>query len=147
MPRFSKLKTLCLMEEVGLIPVFYNNDLDICINIVKACSHAGARLVEFTNRGDGAIEVFKELEKYTAAHFPEVSLGAGSIIDASTAALYVAYGANFIVGPTFDLNTALLCNKRSIPYSPGCATATEIIDAYSYGVDIVKIFGIITFRT
>lgn len=140
MSRFSKLQTLNLMEEVGLIPVFYNKDLDICMNIVQACSNAGARLVEFTNRGDGAIEVFKELEKYAAIHFPDVSLGAGSIIDASTAALYVAYGANFIVGPTFDLDTALLCNKRSIPYCPGCATATEIISAYSYGVDIVKIF-------
>ena len=140
MSRFSKLQTLSLMEEVGLIPVFYNKDLDVCLNIIKACSNAGAKLVEFTNRGDGAIEVFKELEKYTASNFPEVSLGAGSIIDASTAALYISYGANFIVGPTFDSNTALLCNKRAIPYSPGCATATEVINAYSFGVDIVKIF-------
>jgi len=138
--RFSKLQTLNLIEEVGLIPVFYNEVLDSCMNIVRACSNAGARLVEFTNRGDGAIEIFKELERYAADNFPEVSLGAGSIIDASTAALYISYGANFIVGPTFDLNTALLCNKRGIPYSPGCATATEIINAYSYGVDIVKIF-------
>jgi 2-dehydro-3-deoxyphosphogluconate aldolase/(4S)-4-hydroxy-2-oxoglutarate aldolase len=128
------------MEEIGLIPVFYNNDLDICTNIVKTCSNAGAKLVEFTNRGDGAIEVFKEIEKYTAANYPDVSLGAGSIIDASTAALYISYGANFIVGPAFDVNTALICNKRNIPYCPGCATATEIINAYSYGVDIVKIF-------
>jgi 2-dehydro-3-deoxyphosphogluconate aldolase/(4S)-4-hydroxy-2-oxoglutarate aldolase len=112
MSRFSKLQTLTLMEEVGLIPVFYNKDLDICMNIVNACSNAGAKLVEFTNRGDGAIDIFKELEKYTANNFPEISLGAGSIIDASTAALYISYGANFIVGPTFDSNTALLCNKK-----------------------------------
>lgn len=140
MSRFSKIQTLNLMEEIGLIPVFYNKDLDTCINIIKACSNAGARLAEFTNRGDGAVEVFKELEKFTRDNLPEVVLGAGSIIDASTAALYISYGANFIVGPTFDSNTALLCNKRAIPYSPGCATPTEVINAYSYGIDIVKIF-------
>jgi 2-dehydro-3-deoxyphosphogluconate aldolase / (4S)-4-hydroxy-2-oxoglutarate aldolase len=140
MSRFNRLKTLNSMIDIGIIPVFYTPDLDIAKEIISALHEGGAICIEMTNRGDGAIDVFKELEKFCREKYPEIILGAGSIIDGPTAAIYISYGANFIVGPVFDRETALLCNCRKIPYSPGCGSATEIHIAESYGVEICKMF-------
>jgi 2-dehydro-3-deoxyphosphogluconate aldolase/(4S)-4-hydroxy-2-oxoglutarate aldolase len=128
------------MEKVGLIPVFYHEDVETAKGIVDACADGGAVCVEMTNRGDGAIGVFKELEIFCKKNRPEVILGVGSIVDAPTAALYIAQGANFVVGPCLDEETAILCNKRKIPYSPGCGSVTEIHNAEALGVEICKIF-------
>ena len=140
MARFSRLKTLNTMIDIGVIPVFYTPDPGIAKEIVTSLYDGGALCVEMTNRGDGAIEVFKELEKFCISNFPQVILGAGSVVDAPTASMYISYGANFIVGPCFDKDTAILCNTRKIPYSPGCGSATEIHTAESYGVEICKVF-------
>ena len=140
MARFSRLETLTIMEEVGVVPIFYNSDIETAKDIVKACAEGGAICIEMTNRGDGAIEVFKELEIFCKKELPRVILGTGSIIDSPTAALYISYGSNFIVGPIIDKETAILCNKRKIPYSPGCGSATEIQKAHGLGVEICKLF-------
>lgn len=140
MARFSKLETINAIDRVGLIPVFYNADIETAKKIVKACAEGGAVCIEMTNRGDHAIEVFTALEKYCSESFPEVILGTGSIVDAPTAANYIGHGANFIVGPVLDRETAIMCNKRKIPYSPGCGSVTEIQSAHSMGVDYVKLF-------
>ena len=140
MARFTRLQTLSSMIDIGLIPVFYTPQIDTAKNIVSALFEGGATCIEMTNRGDGAIEVFKELEKFCLEEYPNAILGIGSIVDAPTAAMYISYGANFVVGPLFDKNVAMLCNSRKIPYSPGCATATEIHIAETYGVEICKMF-------
>ncbi|MES0342086.1 MAG: bifunctional 4-hydroxy-2-oxoglutarate aldolase/2-dehydro-3-deoxy-phosphogluconate aldolase [Candidatus Humimicrobiaceae bacterium] len=140
MARFSKLETINAIDRIGLIPVFYNGDLGVAKKIVKACAEGGAVCIEMTNRGDHAIEVFIDLEKYCKESLPKVILGTGSIVDAPTAANYIGHGANFIVGPVLDRETAILCNKRKIPYSPGCGSATEIQNAHALGVDYVKVF-------
>lgn len=139
MARFSRIKTSIEMKRIGLIPVFYNSDMEVSKNILKACAE-GAVCIEMTNRGDGAIRIFSELAEYCEKEFPQVILGAGSIIDAPTGALYINYGANFIVGPVIDEGLAILCNKRKIPYIPGCGTATEIQVAHSLGAEFCKIF-------
>lgn len=140
MARFSRLKTLITTQDIGLIPVFYNSDVEISKNIVKACAEGGAVCIEMTNRGDGAIDIFRELEIFCKKELPEVILGVGSIVDAPTAAAYISQGANFIVGPIIDEETAILCNKRKIPYSPGCGSATEIHKAHALGVEFCKLF-------
>lgn len=140
MARFSRLKVLNSMVHTGLVPVFYNADLEVAKDVVKACSDGGASVVEFTNRGDFAPEVFKELVQYGAEACPDVILGVGSVIDAPTAAMYIAYGANFVVGPTLNADIAKLCNRRKIPYCPGCGSASEISYAEELGVEIVKVF-------
>ncbi len=140
MARFLKLETINTIDRIGLIPVFYNADIETAKKIVKACAEGGAICIEMTNRGNHAIEVFSDLEKYCYKSLPEVILGAGSIVDAPTAASYIGHGANFIVGPVLDRETAILCNKRKIPYSPGCGSATEIQNAHALGVDYVKVF-------
>jgi 2-dehydro-3-deoxyphosphogluconate aldolase/(4S)-4-hydroxy-2-oxoglutarate aldolase len=140
MARFDRLTVLNTIIDTGLVPVFYQPDVEIAIKILKACQAGGARVVEFTNRGDFAPEVFKVLSSHCARELPQVILGTGSVIDAPTAALYISYGANFIVGQSLNPEVALLCNRRKIAYSPGCGSMTEIARAEELGVEIVKIF-------
>lgn len=139
MARFSRLKTLTTMIETGLVPVFYHGDVEVAIQIVQACLEGGARCVEFTNRGDQAHEVFGELVR----HFRDderAILGVGTVVDAGTAALYIQLGANFVVGPVLNPEIARLCNRRKVPYSPGCGSVSEISQAEELGVEICKIF-------
>lgn len=140
MARFLRLQVLNNMIKIGVIPVFYTPDIEKSKKIVKACYDGGAVCIEMTNRGDHAIDIFCELEKYCRDHLPNAILGVGSVVDAPTAALYIAHGANFVVGPVLDEETAILCNKRKILYSPGCGSVTEIQKAHSLGVDICKVF-------
>lgn len=140
MARFSRLEVLNRIIETGLMPVFYHGDIDIASRVAAACAAGGITVFEFTNRGDHAIDVFQALECHLARHTPNLILGAGSIVDEATAALYVARGANFIVGPSFNKRVARFCNRRKIAYLPGCATATEIATAEEAGIEIVKVF-------
>ena len=140
MARFDRLTVLNRMIEIGLVPVFYNGDIEVAKKIVNACVAGGAQVVEFTNRGDFAPQVFLALAQHFAQADANVILGVGSVIDAPTAALYIAYGANFVVGPSLNPEIARLCNRRKVAYSPGCGSATEIAQAEELGVEIVKVF-------
>jgi 2-dehydro-3-deoxyphosphogluconate aldolase/(4S)-4-hydroxy-2-oxoglutarate aldolase len=140
MAQFSRLDVLNTTIDTGLVPLFYKPHLEVAKKIVNACAEGGARVIEFTNRGDMAPFVFAELLQYATRELPNIILGAGTIVDPHTAALYMAYGANFIVGPNLNREVALLCNRRKIPYFPGCATPTEICEAETLGVEIVKLF-------
>lgn len=140
MARFPRLDVLNKMVEVGLIPVFYNGEVEVATKIVAACSAGGAKVVEFTNRGDLAYTVFVELVKHFSTADPSVILGVGSVSDPVTAGLYINSGANFVVGPILNPDVAKVCNRRKIAYSPGCGTASEISYAEELGCEIVKVF-------
>lgn len=140
MARFSKLEVLQTMKLTGMVPVFYNADLELSKKVVKACYEGGVRAFEFTNRGDFAHEIFGELSKWVAKECPEMILGVGSVVDAPTAALYIQLGANFVVGPLFNAEVAKVCNRRLIPYTPGCGSVSEIGAAQEVGCDMTKIF-------
>ena len=140
MARFDRLSVYTTILEDGLVPLFYHPDTQTAREVAAALARGGARLLEFTNRGDGAIAVFRDLVTSCATAHPQLILGAGSIEDAATAALFVAHGANFIVGPTFNEEIARFCNRRKIPYLPGCGTVNEIAMAEMWGAEIVKLF-------
>ncbi|MBN1440436.1 MAG: bifunctional 4-hydroxy-2-oxoglutarate aldolase/2-dehydro-3-deoxy-phosphogluconate aldolase [Anaerolineales bacterium] len=140
MARFQRLDVTNTLLETGLLPLFYNGDLDTAVEIAAACSRGGARALEFTNRGEAAYPVFVELVKRFAQADPALILGVGSVVDAPTAALYLAAGANFIVGPNLNPEISRLCNRRKLLYVPGCATETEIAAAEELGAEICKIF-------
>jgi len=140
MARFSRLEVLNRIVDVGLVPVFYHSDLEVASQVLAACAAGGVPVFEFTNRGDHAIDVFRALASRVAQDSPGLILGAGSIVDEATAALFAAHGANFIVGPSFNPHVARFCNRRKIAYLPGCATLTEIATAEESGVEIVKLF-------
>ncbi len=140
MARFSRLEVLNTILELGLVPVFYHEDVGVAQEVVAACAAGGARVVEFTNRGDFASQVFGRVSQYFTQADPEVILGVGSVIDAPTAAMYIAHGASFVVGPLLNPEIARLCNRRKIAYMPGCGSVTEISQAEELGAEIVKVF-------
>lgn len=140
MAGFTKLKVLQTAAEQGMMPLFYHQDIVLGKKVLKACYDGGARILEFTNRGDFAHEVFGVLNKYATKELPEMILGAGSINDAGTASLFMQLGANFIVSASLREDIAKVCNRRKVPYMPGCGTLTEIGKAEELGCDIVKLF-------
>ncbi|MBR6047174.1 MAG: bifunctional 4-hydroxy-2-oxoglutarate aldolase/2-dehydro-3-deoxy-phosphogluconate aldolase [Bacteroidaceae bacterium] len=140
MARFDKLQVLKKIGETGMVPVFYHKDAEIAKKVIKACYEGGVRAFEFTNRGDFAHEVFAECVKYAAIECPEMAMGVGSVVDASTAALYIQLGACFVVGPLFNPDIVPVCNRRLIPYCPGCGSVSEIGKAQEMGCDLVKVF-------
>ncbi|MDK9697205.1 MAG: bifunctional 4-hydroxy-2-oxoglutarate aldolase/2-dehydro-3-deoxy-phosphogluconate aldolase, partial [Siculibacillus sp.] len=138
--RHDRMSVLTAMIDQAVIPVFYHPDVELCRNVIKACADGGAKAIEFTNRGDFAAHVFLDVARHFAAIDPSIIMGVGSVVDAPTAGLYIANGAKFVVGPLLNPDVAKVCNRRKIPYSPGCGSATEIGHAEELGVEIVKIF-------
>ena len=140
MSRFSRIEACQAMASTGMVPVFYNNDLETSKQVVKACYQGGVRAFEFTNRGDFAHEIFAELVKWAALECPEMILGIGSIVDAGTASLYLQLGANFVVGPLLNPDIFKVCNRRQVAYIPGCGSVSEIGYAQELGAEVVKVF-------
>lgn len=140
MAKYDKIQVLTAIRETGIVPVFYNGDIEISKNVLKACYEGGIRAFEFANRGDFAQEVFKELVKYANAELPGMIMGIGSVVDPGTAALYLQLGANFVVGPLFNPAIAPICNRRNVPYAPGCGSVSEVGAAQEAGCDLCKVF-------
>ena len=140
MAKFNRIDTIGIIRSTGIVPVFYHADVEVAKKVVKACYDGGIRAFEFTNRGDGAYKVFEQLIAFVRAECPEMALGAGTILDAPTAGQYLQMGADFLVSPCLSEEVVPLCNRRGVPYSPGCGTVSEIVRAMELGCDLVKVF-------
>ena len=140
MTKFTRLEVANIIQQTGLVPVFYNSDFEVCKKILKACYDGGIRAFEFTNRGDFAHEVFGELNKYALLDLPGLVLGAGSLLEAGTTSLYIQLGAGFVVSPVLNEDMAKVCNRRKILWAPGCGSVSEISKAEELGAELVKIF-------
>ncbi len=140
MAQYTRLEVASVMKETGIVPLFFHSNVELGKKILKACYDGGARLLEFTSRGDFAHEVFAELNKYAIKELPGMIMGVGSITDAAAASLYMQLGANFIVTPVLREDIAIGCNRRKVLWSPGCGSLTEIAKAEELGCEIVKLF-------
>lgn len=140
MAQFTRIEVASAMKETGMVPLFFSGDLELSKKVLKACYDGGARLMEFTARGDFAHEVFGELTKYAIANLPGMIMGVGSVTDGAAASLYMQLGANFIVTPVLREDIAVVCNRRKVLWSPGCGSLTEISRAEELGCEIVKLF-------
>jgi len=140
MAQFTRIEVAQAMKDIGMIPLFFSTDINLSKNILKACYDGGARLMEFTSRGDFAHEIFAELTKYAIKELPGMIMGVGSVTDAAAASMYMQLGANFIVTPVLREDIAIVCNRRKVLWSPGCGTLTEIAKAEELGCEIVKLF-------
>lgn len=140
MAKFDKLAVLAKMKEAPVVPVFYHKDAATACAVVKACYEGGIRAFEFTNRGDFAHEVFEQVVKFTATECPAMAIGVGSVVEPATAALYIQLGACFVVGPMFNPEISRVCNRRGVPYTPGCGTVSEVSAAQETGCDLCKVF-------
>ena len=140
MAQFSRIEVATTMKEVGMIPLFFNNDIELSKKVLKACYDGGAKLLEFTARGDFAHEVFGDLIKYTVKELPGMVMGVGSVSDAAQASLFMSLGAKFVVTPLLREDIARVCNRRKVLWSAGCGSLTEIARAEELGCEIVKLF-------
>ncbi len=140
MAKYTRLQVAQLMIEQGIVPLFYHADADLGKEVLKACYAGGGRLLEFTNRGDFAHEVFGILNRFAQRELPGMVLGVGSITDTGTASLYLQLGANFVVTPSLREDIAVVCNRRKVLWSPGCGSLSEIGKAEELGAEIVKLF-------
>lgn len=140
MAKFSRIEVVQAMKETGVVPVFYNADLEVCQKILSASYDAGIRVFEFTNRADFAYEIFAELVRYAHENLEGMMLGIGSVIDPGTTSLYLQMGADFIVSPLLNPEMAKICNRRKVAWIPGCGSVTEINNAEELGAEVVKIF-------
>jgi 2-dehydro-3-deoxyphosphogluconate aldolase/(4S)-4-hydroxy-2-oxoglutarate aldolase len=140
MAQFSRIEVATTMKEVGMIPLFFNNNIELSKKVLKACYDGGAKVLEFTARGDFAHEVFGDLIKYTVKELPGMIMGVGSVSDAAQASLFMSLGANFVVTPLLREDIATVCNRRKVLWSAGCGSLTEIARAEELGCEIVKLF-------
>lgn len=140
MPRFNRLQVALKMGETGLVPVFYHSDAELCKQVLRACYEGGARVFEFTNRGDFAHETFAELVRYCQAQLPDMMLGIGSVVEPGTASLYMQLGASFVVSPAIHDDMARTCHRRKVLWIPGCGSINEISQAEALGAEVVKMF-------
>lgn len=139
MAQFTRLTTVTNLIRIGLVPLFYHENVDESARAIHALLDGGVRCVEFTNRGDRAYATFEKLT-HLFRDDERLILGVGTILDPATAALYLQLGANFVVSPIFDPEIAKICNRRMVAHIPGTGTATEIIRAQEMGAEICKIF-------
>lgn len=140
MAAFTKIQVIQSMIETGVVPVFNSNSEEQAKSVLKAVYDGGIKVFEFTNRGDCAQDVFTALSKYALKNLPGMILGVGSVVDPYTASLYLQFGANFIVSPMLNTGISTICNRRNIPYLPGCSSPTEIGLAQSSGCTLCKVF-------
>ncbi|MEG0678433.1 MAG: bifunctional 2-keto-4-hydroxyglutarate aldolase/2-keto-3-deoxy-6-phosphogluconate aldolase, partial [Carnobacterium sp.] len=134
----KRSETLNQLSKNYLFAVVRGNNKEDGINISNACIKGGLKNIEITYTTPDASSVISELAKSVSAD--EVVIGAGTILDDITARNAILAGAEFIVSPHFDKEISKICNRYSIPYLPGCATATEIVKALESGVGVVKLF-------
>ena len=138
--QFTPAEVYAQMEATGMGPVFFSPDLEIARNVIKACYDAGVRVFEFTNRGAGALDVFRALVPFVQTELPGLILGVGSISFAKDARDFIKAGANFVVGPQWTPDVCRVCRCRKMPYIPGCGTVSEVGRAQRSGSEICKIF-------
>ena len=140
MAQYTRLEVIQQMKESGMVPLFYHKNINVAKAVLKACYDGGARLMEFTSRGDFAFEIFNQLIKHAIEELPGMILGVGSVTDAAAASQYMLAGANFVVTPVFREDIAIVCNRRKVLWSPGCGSLTEIARAEELGCELVKLF-------
>ena len=140
MAQYSRIQVINKMMELRMVPLFYHSDFQVAKNILQACYNGGARLIEFTNRGDFAIEVFSKLIKFASKELPGMIVGIGSVTDSAAASQYMLLGANFVVTPVLREDIAIVCNRRKVLWIPGCGSLSEIAKAEEMGCEFVKLF-------
>lgn len=134
----SKIETLQRIHETGVVAVVRAENEEGAEKISRACIEGGISAIEVTFTVPGADKVITSLKNKFSKD--ELIVGAGTVLDSETARIAILAGAQYVVSPCFDLETAKLCNRYQIPYMPGCMTITEIVQAMEAGADVIKVF-------
>jgi 2-dehydro-3-deoxyphosphogluconate aldolase/(4S)-4-hydroxy-2-oxoglutarate aldolase len=135
----SKQVTEVIIQQ-GMLPLYFNADETISVDVLKAVYKAGVKAIEYTNRGDAALNNFKKLVEVRNAEMPGLLMGVGTIKNLQQAEDYMKAGADFLVSPGFVAEVASYAVSKDIFYAPGCMTPTEIIAAENAGIKFIKLF-------
>lgn len=136
----KKTEILQLTLQQGVLPLYFNKDEEVSINVLKALYEAGIRTVEYTNRGEAALQNFKALRKVCDIELKGMYLGIGTIKNGEQAKSFVDAGADYLISPGVVEDAAKVADQNKLVYVPGCMTPTEIIKAEQLGSTLVKIF-------
>lgn len=140
MARLEKETILEALHEGGVLPLFYHDDAEVAIEVLKATHRAGLRVFEFTNRGTNALATFEKLATYAHENLPDLAVGIGTIYDDESANKFIYAGADFVVTPVLNPAVGRACAAAEVPWLPGVATLTEIYNARQAGAEVVKLF-------
>ncbi len=136
----KKAAILKLIPEQGILPLYFNKDTEVSVNILHALYEAGIRTVEYTNRGEAALKNFAKLREVCDKELGGMYLGIGTIKDAASAQAFIDAGADYIISPGLVEEVIPVANKHSMLWVPGCMTPTEIIKAENLGAKFIKLF-------
>lgn len=135
-----KQKAIDAILQQGMLPLYFNADETVSIEILRAIFKAGVKAVEYTNRGEAALHNFKKLVEVRNAEMNGMLLGVGTIKNLQQAEDYIEAGADFLVSPGYVKELADKANSINMLYAPGCMTPTEIIAAENNGMNFIKLF-------
>lgn len=133
-------QSVSLILQQQIIPLYYHDDVLVCLERMNALYNAGVRVIEFTNRGDNALSNFSQMIARRNESFPDLQLGVGTIFSYASAESFFSVGADFLVSPVFSSAVLSYANKKNILYIPGCFTPSEINTAVTAGCSLIKIF-------
>lgn len=136
----SKQQAIDAIVAQGILPLYFNSDETVSIEVLRAIFRAGIKAVEYTNRGEAALANFKKLVALRDAEMPGLLLGIGTIKNLEQAESYFNAGADFLVSPGFVAEVAAYANSKDLLYASGCMTPSEIIAAENAGVKFIKLF-------
>ena len=138
MSNISKVTDAIVQQ--GILPLYFNPDELVSVEILRAVYKAGIRAVEYTNRGEAALSNFKAMVAVQRHEMPDMLLGVGTIKNIKQAEEYILAGADFLVSPGFVHAVASYASANDIFYAPGCMTPSEIIAAENAGIRFIKLF-------
>jgi 2-dehydro-3-deoxyphosphogluconate aldolase / (4S)-4-hydroxy-2-oxoglutarate aldolase len=136
----KKAEIINLIAQQGILPLYFNKDVDVSLDVLKALYSAGIRTVEYTNRGEAALQNFKKMREFCDSDLKDMYLGIGTIKDGATAQAFADAGADYFVSPGLVESAAAVAEKNDMLYVPGCMTPTEIIKAETLGLKVIKLF-------
>jgi 2-dehydro-3-deoxyphosphogluconate aldolase / (4S)-4-hydroxy-2-oxoglutarate aldolase len=136
----TKEQVTDVIVQQGILPLYFNSDETVSIEVLKAIYKAGIKAVEYTNRGEAALNNFRKLVSVRNQEMPGLMLGVGTVKNLEDAKNYTNSGADFLVSPGFVDEVAVFANTKNIFYAPGCMTPGEIIAAENRGMKFIKLF-------
>jgi len=136
----KKATLLKLIPEQGILPLYFYKDTDVSLQVLKALYRAGIRTVEYTNRGEAALQNFKKMRELCDTELKDMYLGIGTIKNGKMAQTFIDAGADFIICPGLVEDVAKVADENSLLWVPGCMTPTEIIRAETLGAKMIKLF-------
>jgi 2-dehydro-3-deoxyphosphogluconate aldolase/(4S)-4-hydroxy-2-oxoglutarate aldolase len=129
-----------LVPQQGILPLYFNKDTEVSIEILKALYRAGVKTVEYTNRGEAALKNFKAMKQVCEAEMKDMYLGVGTIKNDEMAQQFIDAGADYIICPGLVESVAAVADKNNMLWVPGCMTPSEIIRAETLGAKLIKLF-------